>query len=128
MSALRGLGCVLLLAAAACDDGTDISVFEYGGDQPGAGLAEGGEIRHERVNLLGMPAQTWLHVYQYTGPAAATNAPFPAPADGGNGQFGNCVDQRVPGTSTWPFRPITGATYLDLATVTVAGPGITGTL
>jgi hypothetical protein len=113
---------------AACDDGTDISEFEYGGGQPGAKLAEGGEIRHERVNMLGMPQQTWIHVYAYKGPDVAANAPFPTPAEGGMGQFGNCVDQRNPATSTWPFKPITGATYIDLPKVALSGTGITGAL
>jgi len=122
----RSLSVLLLGLLASCGDETDISEFTYGGGQPGAALAEGGEIRHVRVNLLGMAAQTWLQVYQYTGPAVSANAPFAAiPA---NNPFGNCVDQRNPANSTWPFTPITGATYLDLPSVTVTGPGITGSL
>jgi hypothetical protein len=122
-----GLGLVLLAAGASCDDGTDISEFSYGASQPGAKLAEGGEIRHENVRILGMPIQTWVHVYQYTAPTSVPTAPFAAPADGGKGQFGNCVDERS-GSPTWPFTPITGATYLDLPKVALSGPGITGSL
>jgi hypothetical protein len=44
------------------------------------------------------------------------------------GQWGNCVDERDPAASTWPFKPITGATYLDLPQVKVTGTGISGTL
>jgi hypothetical protein len=129
MSAQRSFGFILfglLAGAAACDDGTDIGSFSYGGNQPGEGLAEGGEIRHENVRILGLPEQTWMHVYQYKGPAATANAPFPGPIAGS--QYGNCVDERDPATATWPFKPITGATYLDLPQVKVTGTGISGTL
>ena len=115
-----------LLCLVACG-GTDISEFNYGEGQPGATLPEGGEIRHENVRLLGMPPQTWVMVYQYTGPTLAQTAPFAAPADGGKGQWGNCVDERNT-APTWPFTPITGATYLDLPKVELSGPGITGKL
>ncbi len=121
----RSFGFVLLAAAASCG-GTSIEDFKYGNGQPGAALAEGGEIRHENVRILGMPEQTWLHVYQYKGPAATANAPFPAPSAGP--AFKGCVDERDPATQTWPFKPITGATYLDLPQVKVTGTGITGTL
>ncbi|MBC7978434.1 MAG: hypothetical protein H7138_25905 [Myxococcales bacterium] len=123
MSAKWSFGLLLLTACG----GTDIGDFEYGGGQPGSKLAEGGEIRHENVRILGMPEQTWVMVYQYTGPSAATRAPFAAPADEGKGQWGNCVDERN-GAPTWPFTPITGATYLDLPKVALSGPGITGSL
>lgn len=126
MSARWTLGFVLLAAAASCDDGTDISKFSYGGAQPGVNLPEGGEIRHENVRILGMPEQTWVMVYQYTAPASVPTAPFAAPADGGKGMFGNCVDERT--SATWPFTPITGATYLDLPKVALSGPGITTAL
>ena len=123
MSTLRNL--VLLLGAVvACSDSTNVKQFQYGGGQPGAALAEGGEIRHERVNLLGMPPQTWLMVYQYSGPALSATAPFPAPDP--KSMFGQCVDERM--DQTWPFSPITGATFLTLPKVEVTGPGITGTL
>ena len=115
----------IALLAAGCGGGTDVSEFSYGGGQPGAKLLEGGEIRHENVRMLGMPIQSWIHVYQYTGPSGS--APMPAPADGGMGLYGNCVDER--GTPpTWPLAPITGATYLDLPKVEVTGPGISGVL
>jgi hypothetical protein len=120
-----GLASVLMVVA--CSDSTSITNFQYGGAHPGAALAEGGEIRHENVRILGMPEQTWIHVYQYTGPALTANAPFPAPAENGMGQYGNCVDERT-GAPTWPFKAITGATYLDLPKVELKGPGITGTL
>lgn len=113
----------LLLLAAACGDETSISEFEYGGGQPGADLPEGGEIRHENVRMLGMPVQTWVHVYQYTGGGAS--APMPSPE--GNGEFGNCVDERGR-PPTWPLTPIDGATYLDLPKVELRGPGINGAL
>ncbi len=125
--ARKVFGLALMLPAFACGGGTDVSEFQYGGNQPGASLAEGGEIRHENVRILGMPVQTWIHVYQYSGPEAAANAPFPAPAEGGLGVFGNCVDERA-GSPTWPFHPITGATYLTLPQVKLSGPGITGSL
>jgi hypothetical protein len=126
MSARLSLGFVLL-AASACDDGTDISKFSYGASQPGISLPEGGEIRHENVRILGMPEQTWVMVYQYTAPASVPTAPFAAPAEGGKGIYGNCVDERN-GSPTWPFTPITGATYLDLPKVALSGPGITTAL
>lgn len=126
MSARWTLGFVLL-AVAACDDGTDISQFTYGGKQPGSGLAEGGEIRHENVRILGMPEQTWVMVYQYTTPSTEPTAPFPEPAEGGKGLYGNCVDERN-GSPTWPFTPIRNARYLDLPKVALSGPGITGAL
>src|SRR5687768_6862005 len=104
MKALSGFGFVLAASLFGCGDEKGLDEFIYGSDQPGAALAEGGEIRHERVNLLGMPPQTWIHVYQYNGPAASVNAPFPGPIPGS--EFGNCVDQRNPATATWPFKPI----------------------
>lgn len=116
-----GLG---LLSLTACG-GTDVSEFSYGGGQPGVALKEGGEIRHENVRMLGMPVQTWIHVYQYTGTSAS--APMPEPADGGMGEFGPCVDERGK-PPTWPLAPIEGATYLDLPKVELTGPGITGVL
>lgn len=126
MKAQRSFGFILLSLAASCGEEVDITKFSYGGGQPGAALAEGGEIRHENVRILGMPEQTWMHVYAYSGPAVTANAPFPAPAEMGKGLYGNCVDQRDPATSTWPFKPITGATYHDLSKVQVSGPGLTG--
>lgn len=122
MSVLKAFG-LLMLGTAACG-GTDVDT-SYGGGQPGKTLAEGGEIRHENVRILGK-TQTWIMVYQYTGPAAAMNAPFAAPDMDGKGQFGFCVDERQ--SATWPVKPITGATYLDLPKVELTGPGITGTL
>jgi hypothetical protein len=99
-------------------------MFSYGQGQPGLKLPEGGEIRHENVRVLGQAVQTWIMAYQYTGPALSATAPFAAPTPGG--QFGPCVDERT--SATWPFTPITGATYLDLPKVTLTGPGITGSL
>ena len=122
MSARLSLGFVLL-AASACDDGTEISEFSYGASQPGSTLPEGGEIRHENIRILGMAEQTWVMVYQYTAPDSVPTAPFAAPAQGGKGIYGNCVDERA-GSPTWPFTPITGATYLDLPRVALSGPGI----
>lgn len=116
---------LLLVPALACSDTADINSFQYGGDQPGANYPEGGEIRHERVNLLGMPAQTWVHVYQMTGSPAT--APFPAPAEGGKGKYGPCVDERD-GSPTWPFTPLENVTYLELPKVELSGPGISGKL
>ena len=124
MRILRACG-LLVLATAACSDSTDISKFVYGGGQPGAMLAEGGEVRHENVRILGMPVQTWLMVYQYTAPSTVPTAPFADATNAamnGNGMFGNCVDERS-GSPTWPFHPITGATYLSLASVKISGPG-----
>lgn len=117
---------MIMLPALACGGGTDVADFSYGGAHPGAALAEGGEIRHENVRILGMPVQTWIHVYQYKGPPVSANAVFPGPAEGGAGVFGNCVDERT--NLTWPFKPIGAADYLDLPSVTVTGPGITGSL
>jgi hypothetical protein len=116
-----------LLMLAACSDGTNVADFQYGAGQPGTGLAEGGEIRHENVRFLGMPEQTWVMVYQYTGPTKEMTAPFAAPVDEGKGIYGNCVDERA--SATWPFTPIAStATFLDLPKVELSGPGITGTL
>ncbi|HEX2689211.1 MAG TPA: hypothetical protein VHN14_21465 [Kofleriaceae bacterium] len=118
---------LLLFSTVACSDSTDVSQFNYGGGQPGATLPEGGEIRHENVRFMGQPEQTWLMVYQYTAPKSEVSAPFAAPEMDGHGQFGNCVDERT-GSPTWPVKPITGATYLELPKVELKGPGITGTL
>jgi len=118
-------GLVSILAVIGCGGGTNVADFSYGGAHPGALLAEGGEIRYEHTTLLGNP-QSWIAAYQYTGPSVSDNAPFPAPADGGTGEFGNCVDERA--SVTWPFTAITGATYLDFPKVAVTGPGITGVL
>src|SRR5215468_1327384 len=116
---------LLLLGTIACTNSTDISMFVYGGGQPGQGLAEGGEIRHENVRFLGQPVQTWIQVYQYNGPPASMNAPF---ADASTGPFAPwCVDERNT-APTWPFHAITGATYLTLPQVKLIGPGITGAL
>jgi hypothetical protein len=117
-----GYGLIFALTAVSCG-GTDIKDFSYGGGQPGATQPEGGEIRHENVRLLGMPEQTWVMVYKYTGPT--TSAPFADPANlaqTGNGMYGNCVDERN-GSPTWPFTPISGATYQDLTKVMLTGPG-----
>jgi hypothetical protein len=126
MNAQRCFG-LLLLTASACSSSTDVTMFVYGNGQPGAALAEGGEIRHENVRILGQPVQSWVMVYQYTAAASVPTAPFAAPENGGKGQFGNCVDERS-GAPTWPFHAITGATYLDLPKVKLSGPGITGSL
>jgi hypothetical protein len=114
---------LMLLVLTGCPE--DKPCSGYGVCQPGEGKAEGGEIRHENVRILGK-LQTWIMVYQYSGPSFAMNAPFAAPDMGGKGQFGNCVDERQ--SATWPVHPITGATYLDLPKVELSGPGITGTL
>jgi hypothetical protein len=120
-----------LLLIAGCQSSEPCGYgYSEGGDCPGSGhpgthLSEGGEIRHENVRILGK-IQTWILVYQYTGPSKELNAPFPTPAAGGGGQFGNCVDERQ--SATWPFHPITGATFLELPRVELTGPGITGTL
>lgn len=119
---ILGAAGFLALTAVACGDTTDVKDFNYGGGQPGQTLAEGGEIRHENVRILGQPVQTWLMVYQYTAASTVATAPFAAPADKGMGQFGNCVDERN-GSPTWPFHPITGATYLSLPKVQISGPG-----
>lgn len=133
MNAQRSCGLLvlsLMAALTACGESEDISEFSYGGGQPGALLPEGGEIRHENVRILGLPEQTWVMVYQYTGPSLAQTAKFAVPADDGHGKWGNCVDERdaVNGPPNWPLSKITGATYLDLPKVELTGPGITGTL
>jgi hypothetical protein len=69
--------------------------------------------------------QIWIQAYQFDGPPFSDSAPFPVPTDGA---FGTCVDERDPATATWPFRPLTGASYLELPKADVSGPGITGTL
>jgi hypothetical protein len=126
MIVLRACG-LLVLATAACG-GTEVKDFVYGGGQPGFGKPEGGEIRHEHVRFLGQPDQTWLMVYQYTAQASVPSATFGAPEMNSTGQFENCVDERDPATQTWPFKPITGAMYLDLPQVKLSGPGIAGSL
>jgi len=127
MRSLNSFG-LLALGLMACTEETVITEFTYGGGQPGAALAEGGEIRHENVRLLGYPEMTWIQVYQYTGPSAMLNAPFAAPKDKGMGVYGPCADLRDPTTAPWPAKPIAGATFLDLPKVALTGPGITGTL
>lgn len=116
----------LLLTLTACTDSVSVTQFPYGGGQPGLTFPEGGEIRHENVRILGNE-QTWVMVYQYTAPTTVKTAPFAVPAEGGKGQWGNCVDERN-GAPTWPFTAITGATYLTLPKVQLSGPGITGAL
>jgi hypothetical protein len=106
---------------------TGSTELRYGAGHPGVALPEGGELRHDNVRMSGMPEQTWVMVYQYTGPTLAQTAPFATPADGGKGPFGNCVDERN-GAPTWPVAPITGATYLTLLKRQLTGPGITGAL
>lgn len=117
---------LLMLLAASCSEQRHAVTLDYGGGHPGFALAEGGEIRHENVRMHGMPEQTWIQVYQFTGPSVEDNAPFAVPPDNGQGQHGNCIDQRT--SQTWPFRPISGATYLELPKVEIAGPGIVGAL
>ena len=104
------------LLAGGCT--TESIAQVYGQGQPGLGLPEGGEIRHENVRAFGSPAQSWLMVYQYTAASDVPTAPFPKP----DGTWGNCVDERQ--DQTWPFKPITGATYLNLPKVVVNGPGM----
>ena len=126
MSAQRFL---LSLAVVAACNGTDVTKFPYGGGQPGSGLPEGGEIRHENVRILGKN-QTWIMAYQYKGPTLAQTAPFADPtvdAQNPGGKWGNCVDERDT-APTWPFTQITGATYLTLPQVKLTGTGITGSL
>ena len=124
---------LLLVMIAACASDEDICAFDACCDpgpcnsQPGSALPEGGELRHENVRYLGQPIQTWITVYQYTGPTVSSTAPFAVPLEGGHGQFGNCVDERS-GAPSWPLNPITGATYLDLPKVQLAGRGIPGVL
>lgn len=86
---IRATASLLLLGAAACDDTpTECFLSAGGGEgectggrggQPGEALAEGGEIRHERVYIGGGAPQAWIQLYQYKGPPAALNAPLPAP-------------------------------------------------
>ena len=119
------MGWLVVLGVAACaNDPINPSGITWGHDNPGAKLAEGGEIRHENVRMLGMPEQTWVMAYQYTGPGLDQTAPFATPDL--TSPFGPCVDERT--APTWPFAPITGATYLDLPTVSLTGPGIIGAL
>jgi hypothetical protein len=111
---------------AACDD-DEVCNFgiECGGGlpgQPGPSVPEGGEIRHESVRMFGQPDQAWIQVYQFKGPAAPANAPFPAPNF--STPYGNCVDERDPATASWPFKPILGATYLQIPTARITGTGI----
>jgi hypothetical protein len=63
-------------------------------------------------------------VYQYGGPPKTATAPF-AVADE-KSPFFPCVDERQ--SATWPFTPITGATFIDPPKVALTGPGINGTL
>lgn len=120
------IGLYLLTLAWGCG-GTNVADFVYGGGEPGMSLPEGGEIRHENVRMLGMPVQSWIMVYQFTRPSGDTWAPFPAPADGGSGQFGNCVDERN-GEPTWPFTAIgSDAVYNNLSKVVLTGSGTPST-
>lgn len=116
-----------MLMIAGCQHPVSPVGFQYGADHPGTSLPEGGEVRHENVRIRGQPVQTWVTVYQYTAPTSVETALFATVADGGLGEFGNCVDER-PSSPTWPYHAITGATYLDLPKVTLRGPGITGSL
>lgn len=123
VGACGSMACLLIAGCTRDSDcAADVLCFRT---QPGSYLAEGGEIRHENVRILGK-TQTWLLVYQFTGPSPSLNPPFAAPDRNGKGPFGNCVDERQ--SSTWPFHPITSATYLELPKVELTGPGITGAL
>ena len=113
---------LLLALAAGCTSSASGPHPNCGGGACPLALPEGGEIRHEHVTAFGAPAQTWLQVYQYTGPSSSVNAPFADPGSNGVGIFGNCVDERQ--LQTWPFTPISGATYLTLPHVLVSGPGM----
>lgn len=124
---------LLGVALSACDDsclfgGTDsCGGFEVSrSHQPGEALAEGGELRHERVRISGSSVQTWLQAYQYKGRSPSANAPFPSGSV--TSTFHGCVDERDPASATWPFKPIIGATYLELPIVEISGPGIDGAL
>jgi hypothetical protein len=130
MNRLALLPLTLLAGLAGCTDDDPIDCFGCGlpTNQPGTALAEGGELRHEHVRLLGEPEQTWIQVYQFSGPAASANAPFPSPESNGNGPLGTCVDERDPLTASWPFKPISGATYLDLPKVEITGTSLNGAL
>ena len=123
MSVLKAFGLLVLVTTAGCP--SDDPCVGYGVCQPGEKLPEGGEIRHENVRILGK-TQTWIMVYQYTAAASVASAPFAAPEAMGTGMYGNCVDERQ--SATWPVKPITGATFLDLPKVELSGPGITGTM
>jgi hypothetical protein len=127
--ATRGLMLLVLTQLAACDDGDGICDFSLGGEdcngppiQPGPSLPEGGEIRHESVRMFGQPDQAWIEVYQYAGTSPAANAPLPGPIAGS--QYGTCVDERDPASATWPYKPIVGATYLELPIARITGTGI----
>jgi hypothetical protein len=118
---MNRLPILALALLSACTTEPDIVCFECGpSGQPGDGLPEGGEIRHEYVRQFGEAPATWLQIYQYKGPAAVTNAALPAPVP--NAPFGTCVDERDPLTASWPFKPISGASYLDLPTVNLTAP------
>ncbi len=134
---------VVLLALPACDDDLPIACFQSGGGdgecrgggggQPGASLAEGGEIRHERVYIRGAAPQAWIQLYQYKGPGALLNAPLPTPDLDADAHLEPCVDERDPAAASWPFRPIAGTspaqpTYLELPMTELVGSGITGVL
>src|ERR1041385_4136635 len=97
---------LLLIAGCQSLDRQEPCPYVGGGACPGSGypghsLPEGGEIRHENVRIFGK-TETWIMVYQYTGPSILMTAPFPLPEANGKGQFGNCVDERQ--VVTWPFR------------------------
>ncbi|MBS1118826.1 MAG: hypothetical protein H6Q90_1054 [Deltaproteobacteria bacterium] len=123
---MKSLTLVLLCGAASCsDEPIDANPGGLSGGQPGGSLPEGGEIRHEHVQRLGLPEETWLVAYQFES-ADLASAEFPAPAEGGRGAWGNCVDERT--TPTWPFAPLANVTFVPLTTRSLSGPGITGAL
>jgi len=141
MAARNRLGFALMLMAG-CTSSESLSDFHYssGNQNPGANLPEGGEIRHENVRLLGNQ-EDWLAVYQYagTGASSAPLADIDTILEGGsgNGQWGPCIDERTThsptgnttGGNTWPFQPITNATYEHFPSVpTLTGTGISGSL
>jgi hypothetical protein len=125
----------LALLSVGCQT-TDVKCFTsggggdecgYGGGQPGEHLAEGGEIRHERVRAFGVQ-ESWIQLYQYNGPAMSMNAALPPEEEPEVGPFGYCIDERNPAAAGWPFKPIEGATYLDFPITTLTGTGIASSL
>lgn len=114
MTANKGctsMAMLVALGSAACDPevGPPPLCEIYGCEHPGKGLAEGGEIRFERVKTPGGPIVLAQAYFLETGEGT-----FPLP------ELGKCNKVSTEGVGThWPVANMTGKRYVDV------GPSIT---
>lgn len=109
------MGCAAMLCSFGCgEDEADLE-FVYGKGQPGAGLAEGGEVRFERVKVPTAVAPGGAIVLAQTYFIEAATGDFPLPA------LGKCnkVWDPVNANRMWPQGLLTAKTYTDV------GPTVT---